>query len=51
MQLGEAVATSVSGTVAPAAAPGAALLAELSESVRLRQTACGLMPRDCVLFD
>lgn len=28
-----------------------ALLPELSESVRLRQTACGLMLRDCVLFD
>lgn len=29
----------------------AAFLPELSESVRLRQTACGLMPCDCVLFD
>lgn len=27
------------------------LLHELSESLRLRQMACDLMPRDCVLFD
>lgn len=27
------------------------LLPELSESLKLRQTACGLIPHDCVLFD